>query len=156
MQTFEYILNLSFKNIDNVLQLSDQVSNGTVHVAKEAMVFAVCNNSKSHNSHVVLAWPSCSYSNKAIQGQLIYDVSREFHNKNGAPFLKWSTDGDGTRHIIFDSFMNAKLSPTSLIYEHLSRLRLLDLDVGPGKETVNFDHKHLAKGMRNCFIGRNF
>ena len=33
---------------------------------------------------------------------------------------------------------------------------MLDLDVGPGEETVNFDHKHLAKRMRNCFIGRNF
>ena len=145
-------VNLSFKHIDNVLQLSDQVSNGTVHVAKEAMVFAVCNNSKRQNSHVVLAWPSCSHSDKAIQGQLIY-VSREFHNKNDAPFLNWSTDGDGTRRIIFDSFMNAKLSPT-VLFMNISLD--LDLDVGPGEETVNFDHRHLAKRMRNCFIGRNF
>lgn len=149
-------LDLRFNNLDNALELAKNVSNGTVHVSKEAMVFGMCNNNKNQDSQVVLAWPSCSHSDQKIQGKLIYDVSRKFEEKHGAPLLNWSTDGDGTRRIIFDSFMNNKLSPTSPIYEYLSSLRLLDLDVGPGNETVNFDHKHLAKRIRNCFIGRNF
>ena len=149
-------LDLSFKSMDDVMELANQVSNGTIHVAKEAMVFGVSNNCMDQNRHVVLAWPSCSHSDQKIQGKLIYDVAVCFQKKNGAPFLNWSTDGDGTYHILFDSFMDRKLSPTSPIYKYLSRLPLLDMDVGPGNETVNYDHKHLGKRSRNCFIGPNF
>ena len=74
-------IDLSFKDIDNVLSLANKVSDGTIHVAKEAMVFGVCQNSKSQNNQIVLAWPACSRSDYEIQGKLIYDVSKNFHLK---------------------------------------------------------------------------
>ena len=149
-------LDLKFCDIDGILDIADKVQHDEVHIGKEAMTFGVTNNcKKKQNSHIVLAWPSCSHSDTEIQGKLIYDVSNKFKEKNGAPFLNWSTDGDATRRIIFDSFMNETLSPTSPIYEHLSTLKLLNLGVGPNEETVNFVQKHLCKRMRNSMISGN-
>ena len=47
-------------------------------------------------------------------------------------------------------------SPTSPIQHILASLPLLDLEVGPNDENVDFDHKHFSKGLRKCLIGGSF
>ena len=47
-------------------------------------------------------------------------------------------------------------SPTSPIQHILASLPLLDLEVGPTDENVDFDHKHFSKGLRKCLIGGSF
>ena len=42
------------------------------------------------------------------------------------------------------------------MYPIISALPLVDRNVGTNQETVDFDIKHLAKQVRNCFISGNF
>ena len=51
--------------------------------------------------------------------------------------------------------MSHELSADSVIYPTISKLQFIDKDVGKEEETVDFDAKHLAKRMRNYFIGSN-
>ena len=51
--------------------------------------------------------------------------------------------------------MQYELQESSLIYP-ISALPLVDRNVGTNQETLDFDIKHLAKRVRNCFISGNF
>ena len=79
------------------------MDNDDIHIPKECMVMAVSSNSTKKNAHPVLIWPTCSKSESDIQLQLIQELSDSFYFKNNAPFMCWSTDGDGTQRHIFDS-----------------------------------------------------
>ena len=52
--------------------------------------------------------------------------------------------------------MSKQLSNDSPIYPIISKLRLIDMLVGPSDETVDYDGKHLIKRLRNYLIGNSF
>ena len=78
-----------------------------IHLPKECMVIATASNSEQINTHPVVIWPTCSRNEIEIQGGIIQNLSDEFVEINGAPFLCWSTDGDSTRRQIFNSLMTS-------------------------------------------------
>lgn len=117
---------------------------------------AVCSNNVKTNSQIVLAWPTCSKDEVTIQANMVKDVSEKFKEATGEPLMNWTTDGDNIRRLIFDNLMDQPLPSSSKIYHILSKLPLLDLDVGKNEETVDFDAKHLSKRMRNSMIKKSF
>ena len=52
--------------------------------------------------------------------------------------------------------MKNQLKNESPIYDIITKLRLIDTEVGGKEETIDFDAKHLGKRLRNNFIGSNF
>ena len=148
--------NLEFTDYDSVENLSDMVKNGLLHVPKESMVVTCSSNSVNCKVQVVAALPTCSKKEIDFQASLIDKISTNFVEKNGAPLLNWSTDGDATRRRLFDGLMSYDLSISSAIYPVISRLRLMDTKVGRNEETVNFDAKHITKRIRTSIIGGNF
>ena len=136
--------------------MSEKLDKDEIYVPKECMVMAVSSNSYKKNAHPVLIWPTCSKSEVDIRMELIQTLSDGFYFKNNAPFMSWSTDGDETRRRIFDSLMRFEPYESSLIYPIISVLPLIDFCVGANEETVDFDIKHLATRVQNCFISGNF
>ena len=147
---------LAFTDYAHVEELADLVKKGVIHAPKETMVIACSSNSPNCKSQVVAALPTCSKNEIEYQANLIDTISSNFKIKHGAPFLNWSTDGDPTRRQIFHSLMSYELDDDSDIYPIISKLRLVDHQVGRNEETVNFDAKHLCKHMRKCIVGGNF
>ena len=147
---------LEFKTIENIEHLSEKVASQEIHIPKESMVVAAASNSADTKTQVLAALPTCSKSETAYQSKLIESLSEQHFRKNGAPYLNYSTDGDATRRRIFDSLMSYKVQPESDIYGIVSKLRLMDQDVGKHEETVNFDPKHLCKRLRTYICGNNF
>ena len=146
---------VTFVDYKHVEELANKVKEGELHVPKETMVLATSSNSVNCKAQIVAALPTCSKKETEFQSTLIDKVSSQFAEKNGAPFLNYSTDGDATRRIIFDYLMRFEISPISPIYETVSKLRLMDKNVARNDETVNFDPKHLAKRLRKCISGDN-
>ena len=147
---------LTFSNVTEVEHLADLVKKGEVHVPKESMVIVCSSNSPAGKIRVAAALPTCSKNETDFQANLIDTISSNFKSKYGVPLLNWSTDGDPTRRLIFDSLMKYVLDENSSIYPIMSKLRLVDLDVGRNEETTNFDAKHLSKRLRTNLIGGNF
>ena len=147
---------LTFSDYAHVEDLADLVQKGEVHVPKETMVIACGSNSPSGKVQVVAALPTCSKDELEYQANLIDTISSNFKTQHGAPLLNWLTDGDPTRRQIFDSLMSHELDEDSPLYPVISKLRLVDQQVGRNEETTNFDAKHLAKRLRTCIVGGNF
>ena len=78
------------------------------HVPKENMVIAVSSNCQNSEGQVIVTLPTCSKQEVEHQGKIIKAISSEFKEKNGAPLLNWSTDGDPARRQIFSSLMSHK------------------------------------------------
>ena len=148
--------NLLFSDYHHVEQLADMVKSGTLHVPKETMAIACSSNSLNSKAQFVVALPTCSKDEIEYQANLIDNISSNFAQKNGAPFLNWSTDGDPSRRQIFTSLCSYSLSNSSPIYPMISKMKLIDTLVGRNEETTNYDAKHLAKRIRTCLIGDNF
>ena len=132
------------------------VKSGTLHVPKETMAIACSNNCLNSKAQFVAALPKCSRDEVEYQANLIDNISSNFAQINGAPFINWSTDGDPSRRQIFNSLGSYNLPNTSPIYPMISKMRLIDTLVGRNEETTNYDPKHLAKRIRKCLIGDNF
>ena len=148
-------VDLTFNYFEDVKKVQSEVEEDHIHLPKECMVIATASNSEEINTHPVVIWPTCSRNEINIQRDTILKLSNQFVIMNDAPFLCWSTDGDGTRRQIADSMMTCKIGTGSKIYHIVSKLRFLDLEVGKNEETVDFDSKHLAKRLSNYIIGSN-
>ena len=137
------------------MRIKNAVDEDRMHLSKECMVFAIASNAHNINAHPIVIWPTCSKDEIDIQMSLIQGISDEVLRLSGCPLMCWSTDGDSTRRQIFDKLMEYPLQKTSPIYGIISKLRFIDTMVGKHEETLDFDAKHLAKRMRNYFVGSN-
>ena len=82
------------------------MANDQLHICRETMVFGVSSNSESPHTKMILSWPTCSKSEKMIQGNLIQTISNKFKEENGWPSLCCATDGDPNHRQLFNSLMN--------------------------------------------------
>ncbi|XP_066914918.1 uncharacterized protein [Clytia hemisphaerica] len=149
-------VNMNFESYQHVQELSNQVKDGKLHVPKETMVIVCSNNTVKARVQVVAALPTCSKNEIEYQKHIVLTISKEFFKVHKVPLLNWATDGDATRRMLFDQLMCYDLPPTSPIYDTISKLKLVDMKVGPHDETVNFDHKHIAKRIRGNITNNNF
>ena len=143
---------LTFDTMNDVDHLAEEVNAGRLHIPNELMVIVISNNSSKMDSQIIAALPQCCKKEYKVQGNLIKEMSNLFKEKHGFPLLNWSTDGDATRRKIFTSFMNNALKETSPLYPLIKDLSIMDMEVGPNEETVNYDPKHLVKRTRNHFL----
>ena len=144
---------LEFNTCSSIENLASMVREGKLHIPKECMVLAIGSNSIECSVQIVAALPTCTKNEIDFQCKLIETLSNDIVEMTGAPFLNWATDGDATRRQIFDKLMCWRLNESSSLFGIISRLKLIDCNVGRYEETVNYDPKHLAKRLRNTLIG---
>ena len=126
----EHATDMTFTSYEHVSDIAAEVDEGEKHVVKENMVIAVSSNSK--NSKV------------EHQGKIIKAVSSKFKERNGAPFLNWSTAGDPARRQLFSSLMLHEISDP-MLKSIISDLKFFNMNVGGNNETTTSTPSILPK-----------
>ncbi|KIJ08213.1 hypothetical protein PAXINDRAFT_89195 [Paxillus involutus ATCC 200175] len=144
-----HIVDHVFNNYKSILNISDSLKLGHVHLGKEVTV-AGAHLFGEDGFYTLLAAPTCK-TEEVSDMEYIFSTLIDAWDASGAtqqvgPIWSFATDGDSTRRKAgHKQFLHQKLSYTSPLFGILSNLPGLNLYTGNHEVTIDFDFKHVFK-----------
>ena len=136
--------------------LSEELTNQTLHLATESCVFSLCNlGDTEYNAKPVLSMPICSHATANEQGMIfkkIFDVWSCDPDFKDSLLVEIGTDGDAVRRSVLHNMAKVELPEDVSFYKYLKDLDYMEMETLPMGVTVNYDGKHLCKRIRNNIL----
>ncbi|GLB43863.1 hypothetical protein LshimejAT787_1500470 [Lyophyllum shimeji] len=145
-------VNVRLSTFDNAVSIARALVNGTVHYGKEASVIAMASfNTKIRGAFPVIISPTCKRETPEESATLLTSVIeawKQFGQDHFGPVWSFASDGDaGRRAMVYQLFMKYAIDSKHRLYKYLGGLPGLNLFVGDGDITGDFDWKHEIKRM---------
>ncbi|EIW77690.1 hypothetical protein CONPUDRAFT_61613 [Coniophora puteana RWD-64-598 SS2] len=144
-------VNLRLHDVASAECICEKLASGECHLGKEATIIAV--TTWGNNSiHPIPAAPSCKSETPAEIADTMKQAINSWkttgaHNQLG-PIWSVATDGDATcRRGFHDFLLKDELDFNSPLYRTMCLLPGLNLQVGEGDITLDFNWKHIFKCM---------
>ncbi|KAL1665219.1 hypothetical protein GGF50DRAFT_88180, partial [Schizophyllum commune] len=148
-------------DIKNIQNAADAVRKGEVHIGKEFTTVAICPHSRTHyGAQPILLSPTCKHGTAMDQVRLIRTCLKawresECGEQQSGPIWSIASDGDATRRAaLYILCMDRHLNKQSALYQRVGELRGLNLYVGEGNITMDFDFKHIWKRICSLICSR--
>lgn len=97
----------------------------------------------------ILVSPTCKSETSSESVQLLTTVFEAWNTTAAArfgPIWSFASDGDANRRaLVYQLFMKHTVDVDHVLYKYVGRLQGLNLQVGDGDITGDFDWKHLLK-----------
>ncbi|EDR03397.1 uncharacterized protein LACBIDRAFT_307198 [Laccaria bicolor S238N-H82] len=146
---------LEYASEQEVQLLLESVKKGDIHLAVDVTVGAISvlsSDTRLYGARGILVSGDCKQESGLEHVQLIktaFDASR----KTRVCTVSIASDGESRRGLALVQFtFKKKLSPDSPIYDQLTCLPLMNLEVGDDDVTANKDYKHIFKHIRNLVL----
>ncbi|KAL1742877.1 hypothetical protein HDZ31DRAFT_65580 [Schizophyllum fasciatum] len=136
-------------DIQVIKSAAEAVRNGEVHIGKEFTIAAICPHSRTHyGAQPILLSPTCKHGTAM-------DQESECGEQSAGPIWSIASDGDATRRAaLYILCMDRRLDKRSMLYQRLGGLPGLNLYVGEGDVTMDFDFKHIWKRLCTLVCSR--
>ncbi|KLO14229.1 hypothetical protein SCHPADRAFT_826611, partial [Schizopora paradoxa] len=143
-------INTKISNFDDAQALANALQDGSLHFGKETSVVAVASFGPAlRGAFPLVVSPTCKQETPDETAHMLSTVLRIWRDEGAKHFGNiWSfaSDGDaGRRAMVYALFFKYHLDSGHRLYKYLSRLPGLNLWVGEGDITADFDWKHLIK-----------
>lgn len=143
-------INTRLSSFDSALSIARALYDGAVHYGKEASVIAIGSfGSAFHGMLPILVSPTCKAERPEASASLLSRVIEAYNDVAAAtlgPIWSFASDGDaGRRKMVYDLFMKHVVDKTHDLYKYVGQLPGLNLRVGDGDVTADFDWKHELK-----------
>ncbi|KAL0961306.1 hypothetical protein HGRIS_006265 [Hohenbuehelia grisea] len=138
--------------MSHAVTLAQKLSEGAVHYGKEISVIAMCSfGTKLRGALPIVISSTCKQETPEESGALLLRVI-EAWKKGGqhsfGPIWSFASDGDaGRRAMVYQLFTKRFVGPTHPLYKYVGSLSGLNLMVGDGDITGDFDWKHEIKRL---------
>ncbi|KAL0571923.1 hypothetical protein V5O48_010034, partial [Marasmius crinis-equi] len=150
---------LRFEDEKDLDQLMDDLTSKEVHMSTEATIAAVgllTSNKSLQCARPVLISGTYKREKAPEHAKLIQTTIDGVDSQKhitGVRVVSLASDGESKRGkaLVQLTFIR-NLSSSSPIFEHVSYLGLIDLQVGPDDITPDKDYKHVDKRVRNTFL----
>lgn len=142
-----------FKSAEDIAFALDQ---GTVHFGKEVSVVAITSFSPNlRGAFPVAISPTCKSETPAEGGEILRTVLAAWNDECAeylGPVWSFASDGDaGRRAMVYEMLMKKSIEPQHPLYKLIGDLPGLNLNVGEGDITADFDWKHeIKREYRTC------
>ncbi|EMD31048.1 hypothetical protein CERSUDRAFT_60567, partial [Gelatoporia subvermispora B] len=135
---------------DSAEAVATALADGTVHYGKEASVIALGSFGTSlRGAFPVVFSPTCKSETPQQSADLLHrviDCWRDNYADEVGPIWSFASDGDaGRRAMVYQLFMKHQIGEDHHLYKYLGQMSGLNLCVGDGDITADFDWKHLLK-----------
>ncbi|OBZ66985.1 hypothetical protein A0H81_12994 [Grifola frondosa] len=143
-------VNVQLASYESAILLVEALDQGVVHYGKETSVIALGSFGQSlRGAYPMVISSTCKAETPAQSGALLTKFIGVWNIRYAAlfgPIWSFASDGDaGRRAMVYDLFMKKQLDPTHTLYKYLGNLPGLNLSVGDGDITGDFDWKHEIK-----------
>ncbi|KAI0748796.1 hypothetical protein BC629DRAFT_1243540, partial [Irpex lacteus] len=143
-------VNTVLSTFENAVSIANALYTGTVHYGKEASVIAVGSfGTQIRGVFPILVSPTCKSETSSESVQLLTTVFEAWNTTAAArfgPIWSFASDGDANRRaLVYQLFMKHTVDVDHVLYKYVGRLQGLNLQVGDGDITGDFDWKHLLK-----------
>ncbi|KAF8221047.1 hypothetical protein L208DRAFT_1041734, partial [Tricholoma matsutake] len=133
----------------------EAIGNNEVHLTTEATVGALgvlSGETCIYSAHPILISGSCKWET-GIEHAALINTAYQAGHKTNLRTICITSDGESQRgealvHLTF----KCELAPTSLIYDMLHVLPLMNTKVGDDDLTTDKDYKHVFKQLRNLLL----
>ncbi len=151
-------VNTRLSTFESAVEVAHRLAQGKLHYGKEISVIAMGSRSDTfQGAFPILLSPTCKAETPDESASLLKRVLYSW-DTTGAPSLGaiWSfaSDGDaGRRAMVYKMFMKNTVDDKHPLYPILGRLPGLNLQVGDGDITADFDWKHELKRESHVLAG---
>ncbi|KAM5529996.1 hypothetical protein V8D89_010026 [Ganoderma adspersum] len=150
------VVNTRLSTFDTAVNLARRLFEGTLHYGKEASIIAVSSFGRSlRGAYPVLVSPTCKAESPHDSGVLlsrVVDAWKSAAAPTFGPIWSFASDGDaGRRAMVYQQFMRHPITRDHALFPYLGHLPGLNLLVGDGDITGDFDWKHELKRIGRLF-----
>ncbi|TRM59533.1 hypothetical protein BD626DRAFT_633076 [Schizophyllum amplum] len=139
-------------DLANSMEAAEAVKQGKVHIGKEFTCAAILPHSRTnYGARPIIISPTCKHGLVSDSVQLLMSGIRAwqlspFGERASGPLWYLTSDGDATRrNAMYKICMRKPLDPKGELYRRLRGCVGLNLWVGEGDLTMDFDYKHIFK-----------
>ncbi len=148
-------VNTCLSTYEDAEAISRALADEEVHYGSECSVIAISSFSTAIRGALpVVVSPTCKKERPHETAELVRRVIDSWNEAGAAdfgPIWSFASDGDaGRRLMVYHIFMTRTIDLRHPLYKYVGRLPGLNLQVGEGDITADFDWKHEIK--RKCFL----
>ncbi|TCD63849.1 hypothetical protein EIP91_004891 [Steccherinum ochraceum] len=145
-------MNTRLLSFEHAVDIARKLESGEVHYGKEASVIAIASfDDRIRGAFPIVVSPTCK-AEKVDRAKEIYGFVRTGWAAVAQQYFgiiwTFASDGDANRRkLVYEELMKHQIGPDHTLYKFLGGLAGLNLFVGDGDITGDFDWKHEIKRM---------